>query len=84
MSENRRFTITGPEKEFPQVSRIASFRIVADILDYSKPPAGWVPKLLASTYRDDRMAVRAILNRFNSEGDECFPHTPLPQEMTCF
>lgn len=73
--ENRRFTISDLSIEFPEVSKTTLFRIVTDTLGYRKLCARWVPKMLTSAHKDQRLkSARAFLDRFHREGDEFFSH----------
>jgi hypothetical protein len=62
--------------EFPQISRTILYEIITVRLCYHKFWARWVPKMLTSAHKTQKMASACVdfLERYHKVGDEIFNH----------
>lgn len=66
----RRFTISELSDEFPDISRSALYTIVTQDLGYRKLCARWIPKMLSTDHKTQRMAsALSFLTRYANEGN---------------
>lgn len=73
--EDRRFTISDLDVNFPNVSRTTLYRIVSEHLNFRKLCSRWVPRLLTESHKMKRMAsALAFLERYHEEGDSLLDH----------
>jgi hypothetical protein len=61
--------------EFPQISRTPLYEIIAVRLGYHKFRARWVPKVLMTAHKTQRMAsALTLFQRYHKDGDEFLSH----------
>ncbi|GBO14370.1 hypothetical protein AVEN_18350-1 [Araneus ventricosus] len=58
--EKRRFTISTPSNDFPEVSRSVLHKIVSEKLNFKKLCSRWVPKFLTKDHKNKKLSVRRI------------------------
>ncbi|GFV69816.1 histone-lysine N-methyltransferase SETMAR [Trichonephila clavipes] len=69
--ENRRFTITELNSQFPQISRSLLHEIATKHLLFKKLCARWVPKNLTPEHKIQHLgAALTFLQRYHDDGDE--------------
>jgi hypothetical protein len=74
-SERRRFTISEPSCQFPQLSRTVLYEIITVRLGYHKFCVIWVPKMLTVAYKTQRIAsALTFLESYNKDGGEFLNH----------
>jgi hypothetical protein len=75
-SQRRRFTISEFSCEFSQISRTILYEIIAVRLGYQKFCARWLPKMLTSAQKTQRMASAfvGLLERYHEDGNEFLSH----------
>jgi hypothetical protein len=73
--ERRCFTTSELLCEFPQISHTVLYEIIAVRLGYHKFCVRWIPKVLTSAHKTQRMAsALTFLERYHSNGGEILSH----------